>query len=229
VLRGRQAAFFVNDTLKPALVIQRLGHEPRPGYLALRGFLPAGVAGSGPIARFANVVVRPDHVPYAFDAPVVETTPGIVRTWLVSEPFVAPDPASSSLPSVSMERMRRVEALPTGLVELHRLVPLPAGMRSPGIVARLVVVADSAGHYPLDLGFSDVVTAFVNGAPVFRGDDSYDYANRRDGLIGFGQARLFLPLRAGRNTVDLIVTDVFGGWGVMARFPSLAGIRLVEQ
>ena len=55
--------------VRPALVIDRLGHEPRAGYIALRGFLPAGVPGAGPIARFANVVVRPDHVPFNFAAP----------------------------------------------------------------------------------------------------------------------------------------------------------------
>jgi hypothetical protein len=81
----------------------------------------------------------------------------------------------------------------------------------------------------MDLGFSDIVTASVNGVPLFRGDDSYDYANRRDGLIAFSQARLYLPLRAGRNTLDLTVSDVFGGWGIMARFPSMAGLRLLER
>ena len=78
----------------------------------------------------------------------------------------------------------------------------------------------------MELGFSDRVTAIVNGAPLFHGNASYDYPNRRDGLIGFSQATLYLPLRAGANTVDFIVTDVFGGWGIMGRFPSLAGLRI---
>ncbi len=229
VLRGRQAAFFVNDTVRPAMVIDRLGHEPRAGYIALRGFLPAGVPGSGPIARFANVVVRPDHVPFAFPAPRAQVTRGVVTSWLVGPPFAAPDSASIPLLPGETTGMRRVEALPSGLVELHRLIPLPSGMRNPAAVARLVVHADTAGVYAMDLGFSDIVTAFVNRAPVFRGDDTYDYVNRRDGLIAFSQARLFLPLRAGRNTLDFVVSDVFGGWGIMARFPSMAGLRLVEE
>lgn len=219
VLRGRQAAFFVNDTLRPAMVIHRLGHEPRPGFIALRGFLPAGVAGSGPIVRFSNVVVRPDHVPYDFLAATSTDVPGVVRSWLIGESFAAPDSALTTVPAGSTERMRRVDALPSGLLELHRVVPVPNGMRAPGVVARLVIDADTAGTYPIDLGFSDALTAILNGRPLFRGDDSYDYANRRDGLIGLGQARLYLPLRAGPNTLDLIVTDVFGGWGLMARFP----------
>lgn len=229
VLRGRQAAFFVNDTLQPALVIGRLGHEPRAGYIALRGFLPAGTPGTGPIARFASVVVRPDYVPFVFPNAAQPVVAGVVRSWLVGAPFVAPDSALATAPAGATARMRRVEALPSGLVELHRVVPLTPGMRNVGTVARLVVQADTAGTYAMDLGYSDIVTAIVNGRLVFQRDDSYDYANRRDGLIGFSQARLFLPLSAGRNTLDFIVTDFFGGWGIMARFPSMAGLRLVEE
>ena len=66
VLSGRQMAVFLNDTLKPAMLVPRLGHEPRAGYLALRAFLPAGVTGTGPTVRFANLRVRPDHVPFTF-------------------------------------------------------------------------------------------------------------------------------------------------------------------
>jgi hypothetical protein len=227
VLRGRQAAFFVNDTVRPALIVHRLGHEPREGSIALRGFLPAGVPAAGPIARFANVVVRPDYVPFDFPAPTIPSDEGVVRSWLVGAPFAATDRVAPEREETA--RMRRVEALPGGLVELHRLVPLPTGMRNPAVNARLVVQADTAGVYAMDLGFSDIVTASVNGVPLFRGDDSYDYANRRDGLIAFSQARLYLPLRAGRNTLDLTVSDVFGGWGIMARFPSMAGLRLLER
>ncbi len=229
VLRGRQAAFFVNDTVAPALVVERMGHEPRAGYIALRGFLPAGVAGSGPVARFANVVVRPDFIPYGFKAPAVAAAaPGVVRSWMVGEAFAAPDTALTSPPAGSTARMRRVDALPSGLVELHRLVPLRPGMRNVGAVARLVVEADSAGTWQMDLGFSDALTLLVNDRPLFRRDDSYDYANRRDGLIAFSQASVFLPLRAGRNTLDLVVTDGFGGWGLMGRLRSMNGLRIVE-
>jgi hypothetical protein len=226
VVSGRRAAIFLNDTIKPALIVPRLGHEPRAGYLALRAFLPAGVASTGPTARFANLRVRPNHVPFAFppvaDAPVA----GAIRSWQVSEPFVAGDSMLVSAPTSAMRTWRRVETLPNGLLELHRVVPLAAGMRAVGIVARLNVNADAAGVYPMELGFSDRVTAIVNGTALFHRDDAYDYANRRDGLIGYSQATLFLPLRAGPNTVELIVSDFFGGWGLMGRFPSMTGLRI---
>ena len=51
--------------------------EPRTGYIALGGFLPANVPVEGPIARFSNVVVRPGHVPFDFAAvlPAAATPP----------------------------------------------------------------------------------------------------------------------------------------------------------
>ena len=226
VLSGRQMAVFLNDTVKPVMIVPRMGHEPRAGYLALRAFLPVGVTGTGPTARFANLRVRPDHVPYAF--PLTAETPvgGAVSSWLVGTPFAAGDSMQVSVPSAATASWRRVEALSNGLLELHRVVPLSPGMRNVGVVARINVTAARAGVYAMELGFSDRVTAIVNGTPLFHGNDSYDYAGRRDGLIGFSQATLFLPLRAGANTVDFIVTDVFGGWGIMGRFPSMSGLRI---
>jgi len=65
---------------------------------------------------------------------------------------------------------------------------------------------------------------FVNGQPVFRGEASYSYAGRREGLIGFDQARLYLPLAAGANEVAVLLTDSFGGMGIMGRFPDGGGL-----
>src|SRR5262245_30046213 len=65
VVQGRRAALFVGDMQKPALAMPRLQREPRAGYIALRGFLPQDEPGEGPIARFANLSVRPGE--QAFD------------------------------------------------------------------------------------------------------------------------------------------------------------------
>jgi hypothetical protein len=153
--------------------------------------------------------------------------PGVVRAWMVGDAFATPDSVPAAIPAGATSRMRRVDALANGLVELHRVVPLKAGMRDVAVVARLTVVADTAGTYPMNLGFSDKVTAFVNGRPLVHRDDAYDYANRRDGLIGLTQAKLFLPLRAGTNTLEFLVTDVFGGWGLMGQLLA-PGVRVVE-
>jgi hypothetical protein len=103
---------------------------------------------------------------------------------------------------------------------------MPNVTRDVGVVARVRIAAEVAGVRRLELGFSDAVTVFLNGRPLFHGDDSYLFEQRRDGLIGFDQATLYLPLVAGNNELAVIVTDHFGGWGLMGRIADTRGIRV---
>jgi len=67
----------------------------------------------------------------------------------------------------------------------------------------------------------------VNGKPIFTGDASYSFDRpRREGLIGYDQARLYLALAAGDNDLSVVVSDSFGGWGLMGRFVGAAGLTL---
>jgi hypothetical protein len=229
VLQGRRAALFIKDMTVPALLVPRLAREPQAGHIALGGFLPANVPGEGPIARFANVIVRPE-VAFDFSAnpgtmseaprPATQTSATIIRAWSVSRAFVSKDTMIPSLPGSDITGpFTRLETEPDGLLELHRHVKLPQPeSRITAAVARVSVHAAKAGTYALDLGFSDTATVFVNGMPLFRGDDSYSFDRpRRDGLIGYDQARIYLPLRSGENDVAVVVADSFGGWGIMGR------------
>lgn len=235
-VQGRRAALFVGDMTTPALV-STLAREPRAGYISLGGFLPAGVAGEGPIARFSNVVVRPD---VAFDfakaaAPAgsaaAEPAGTVIRAWSVSTAFVPKEQALPSIPGADVSgAFTTLETEPDGLLELHRHVKIPPGSKVWAAVASVNVRAAQAGTYPLDLGFSDVATVYVNGTPVFRGDATYSFDRpRREGLIGYDQARLYLPLRAGDNQVSVVVSDVFGGWGIMGRFVGAPALTVTAR
>jgi len=227
LLKGPRAALFVGDMTKPVLLVDHLAQEPKPGYLALRGFLPAGVPGEGPIARYRNVSVRTGEIAFDWPAPAAVVEPaGVVRSWAVSSSFAPPEAIPSSLPdAATLGPLRRIDAEAGGLVELHRYVKMPEGGRGTAAVAGLVLKAEREGVYALDLGFSDTATVFVNGRPLFHGDARYSFDRpRRDGLIGFDQARLFLPLRKGDNELRIVVADFFGGWGLMGRFPVAAGL-----
>ncbi len=229
VLSGSRAALFVGASERPVLVVPRLAREPKPGYLALRGFRPPDVPGEGPIARFANVTIRPG--PVAFDpawlpAETAPPGPGVVHAWSVSPAFLPTEAGSPVLPAAPGE-FRRLETAPSGLLELHRSVTLPAASRSAAAVARLHLRATSAIVRALDLGFSDRATVFLNGRPLFAGDASYSFDTpRREGLIGYDQARLWLPLSAGDNELAVVVSDSFGGWGLMGRFPDTSGFEI---
>jgi hypothetical protein len=220
----------------PALLVPRMSRDPRPGYIALGAFLPAGVPGEGPVARFANVTVRPDHVPFDFTSALTIAAPpgeasateqGIIRAWSVSRSFAPNDEALPALPTPErLGGMQRLETEPGGLLQLHRHVRMPAEGKGTAALARVRVRADKPGAYAFDLGFSDVAIVFVNGLPIFRGDASYSFDRpRREGLIGFDQARLYLPLVAGENDVAVLVSDTFGGWGLMGRFVNISGLK----
>ena len=92
------------------------------------------------------------------------------------------------------------------------------------------VKAASAGVRAFDLGFSDRVTVFLNGRPTFSGEASYSFDNpRRDGVIGYDQARLWLPLSEGENELAFLVSDGFGGWGLMGRFADPTGLEVAPR
>jgi hypothetical protein len=230
VIQGRDAALFVGDVTKPALVA-RLAREPKAGAIALASFVPPGAPGKEPAAAFANLVVRPGVVNFDF-TPVrpkpVDPGPGVVDAWAVSRALDPKLGEAAALPAgEALGELRRYAAEPNGLLLLHRHIALGKDVRIGTAVARISVRAEKAGVAPFDLGFSDAATVFVNSTPVFRCDARYSFDGpRREGLIGYDQARLYLPLRAGENEIAVLVSDRFGGWGLMGRFPEPAGLRI---
>jgi hypothetical protein len=250
VMQGRHAALFVGDMTRPALLVARLSRDPRPGYIGFGGL--AVPATGQPIARFSNIVVQPEVVGFDFasalaeqaasaatpDAqapPPVVLAPGtsalVIREWAVSKAFPAEtQPLVPGLPSENrLVPFQRLTSEADGLLELHQYVTLPESGRFTAAVARVRVQTDRAEVRALDLGFSDVATVFLNGRPIFTRDDSYSFDRpRRDGLIGYDQARVYLPLTQGVNQIDVVVSDRFGGWGLMGRFVDATGLHLLR-
>ena len=237
VLQGEHAALFLGDMSKPALLVPKLGREPRAGFISLGSSVPAGTPGSGPAAKFANIVLRPNVVDFDLRAAIAAqqkaVTPAVptahvISGWDVSQPFVAPPSGQATLPRPDVTgEFKRLTAEDSGLLQLYRYLPVAASTRAAAAVARVRLRAAAAGTCTLDLGFSDIATVFVNGRPHARLDASYSFDRpRREGLIGFDQARLFLPLQPGENELSILLTDSFGGWGLMARIVGCDGVTV---
>jgi hypothetical protein len=230
VVQGRRAALFTGVGNQPDLII-RLGREPAPGYLGFGSFTPAGGAPEGiPVGSFANLVVQPGHVPFAFPPePRDSLPPGTITRWQLSSPFPAELEPITTLPSgmlAGQERWRSFPVEPNGVLVVDRHLQRPRNVS--GLVARLVLRASATGPQRLYLGYSDLVTVFLRGRPVFAGDARYSFDRpRQEGLIGTGQATIWLPLERGDNEVHLALTDGFGGWGLTARLDPADGARLV--
>lgn len=231
VVQGTQAAIFLDDHSTPALRVDHLARRPEEGFLMLRGYVPDGTPGTDPAARFANVRVRPGRVDYAFPPPVPRPVPDgqIIRRWAVSDALQSDGVVEGVLPATARSGARRftvVDADADGLVELHQWRMVPGQARALA-VAEVTVSSAEAQTVVFDLGFSDTATVFLNGRPVFHGQAGYSFDEpRRDGLIGFDQARLYLPLTPGQSVLSVVVGDVFGGWGLMGRFVGATGLEV---
>lgn len=219
IVKGRQGAVFVEDMENPRMIIP-LAREPRPGAIGLRAFLPQGAAPDEVFTgNFANVSVRPGEVGFTFPELEAPTPPpGVVESWQVSQTFPSGrDVRHDTLPpDIAQAAWRTLPAEPSGLVVLDRYLTRPEGSRFAAVAARLTIDAAQAERRRFDFGYSDRVSVFLNGELLAEGEASYSFNfPRRQGLIGLDQGTLYLPLVKGRNELLLIVSDVFGGWGLM--------------
>jgi hypothetical protein len=211
-VKGVQARLFLDRAAEPALVVDDLKRGSGGGTLGLIG--PPG----GQV-HFSDFSYTTD-APLMFLAPPVETVrPGVISTWQLSRAFpvteinrfVAPTrqaPAEPGWHDVTSER--------SGLVNVSRwaarLGPLPDV-----VLARTTIRSDVAAVRRLAFGYSDEITVFLNGEPVFWADASFQVRDPMFyGTVGLNDA-VFLPLRAGDNELVLAVAESFGGWGFMAR------------
>jgi glyoxylase-like metal-dependent hydrolase (beta-lactamase superfamily II) len=112
-----------------------------------------------------------------------------------------------------------LQAESTGITNLANVHGLADGLNT--VFARVVISADMPTTKQLHFGYSDAAAVFVNGALVYKGDNTYmsrDY--RYLGTIGLFDS-VALPLEAGENEIWIAVTESFGGWGVMGRIEEL--------
>lgn len=211
-IAGPHARAYVGDASRPALVIPELKHGRSRGRLGLLG--PHDDS-----AYFSNFTYqRDDHL--AFDPPpAVETPPGTLTDWQLSRSYPAARVSRERYPrfyTIFQAQWQAVTAEPSGLVNISRHFPSgPDDARA--AFARTIVSSPANETVKLTLGYSDDVTVFLNGRPLFSGQSGY---RSRDpsfvGAVGPYEA-VYLPLHRGLNEVCLLVSDSFGGWGFTCR------------
>ena len=221
VVSGQQLALSVDGE---TLVYPALQRPPAAGGIGLLS------GGQGP-ARFANVVIRneaPPPIAIAPDASPAPLPPGLVRRWRVSSPF-AEERIRSDRP-LSAEHRAGLSWAPlvvteTGAANLAMLHGRTDEKNT--VFAAVTLRAREAGPVTMRFGFSDRVVVFLNGAPVYRGNDGYRSRDYRFlGTVGLWD-ELVLPLRRGDNEVWLAVSETFGGWAAMAEIVPREGVVVV--
>lgn len=201
----------------------RLVRPPAPGSVALTT--------SAAPARFANLEVHADAPPpiRGVEQPAAEVPPGTVGRWSVSTPF----PEDRLDPTRPLDRAawRRiawdtVEAGERGIANLARLRRRSADANT--VFAAVTLRAREDRLLPVRFGFSDRVAVYLNGRPLYRGDDGWRTRDYRFlGTIGLFD-ELILPLERGDNELWLAVSEDFGGWGVTLQLSETAGVEALD-
>ncbi len=207
---GSQARVYLNDDVSAALVIPVLKHGISSGTVGIES------AGSAPV-YFSNFRIDTTSV-LAFESPpLVNTPPGMIREWELSEPYpmmnvdLEKTPGQQGIPEVGW---KKVTADVTGLVDIARYWPRN-GREPDCIFARTFLFSDDAKIKEFRFGYSDAISLFLNGNLIFSGTSAYQ---QRDpsflGIVGLNDA-VYLPLITGRNELVLLITENSGGWGFM--------------
>jgi len=209
---------------EPVLDIDRLRHGAETGVIALLG--PgdgSGYFSNFRVARDAGVELPAPEAP--------EPEPGVITDWELAGPFPAERVDPDTYPhffTIFGAPWQRVTAEPSGLVDIARSMGPDESGRSTAF-ARTTVRSDERRRVKLSIGYSDDVTVFLNGRPVYSGVSGY---RSRDpsyvGDVGPFET-LHLTLERGLNEVFLKVSDSFGGWGFMCRSDTALGAPIVRD
>ncbi len=217
-ISGSQARVFLNGAEEPDLTITDLKHGVSRGAIGV-------LDSTGEAACFSNFSYTIDDGLQFEAPPEQEPVPGTIGLWEVSRAIKAERVNRDAYPgfmAIANAGWQKAEAEPSGLVDIGRFAERSEG--GPDLVfARTSLVSTEAQDIEFSFGYSDEVDLFLNGRKVFSANSAY---RSRDpsflGVIGLFDT-VTLPLEKGLNEIFLMVTENFGGWGLMgATDPELA-------
>ena len=222
VFAGSRAEVFVGDAAAPGLEVAELKMPVVAGRIGML------IGGPGLfVSRFACADTPPRFIgtnpqPSRLRGPLA----GIVPAWLVSDAFAEPDdpPAHLAPGALDGHHWARLATEPSGLANLAQVTGIVDDRNT--VWARATIRSDRAQVKAMALGFSDRAAVYLNGAALYRGDDTYRSRDYRFlGSIGWYDT-VYLPLVEGANDLAIAVSESFGGWGIQARFVDPSGVEL---
>ena len=237
--QGERLEVYVNDREQPSLVT-RLRRPPAPGQVGVFSLYETYFANFRYVAERNGESGVP--VPASEPQPWRETLPGpVVRAPLMITRW--------QLSPVQLEAEARPETYP-GAAALRAMSWLPATTDHDGLLpivkyrakirggrwqensrdvvwARTTLRAERARVARLDLDYSDKVVLYLNGRPLFAGNNTF-LAQRGNSLgnLGLGSNGVYLPLRAGDNELLMAVIEESDGWGLIARLDDSDGVSV---
>ncbi len=200
MVNGDQAQLFIDDDESAALTINDLKYGLSSGSVALNSPLDGS-------AYFTNLTIDTITIP---ELPLKrkEATPyGMLINWELSQSMKLNNIDYEKTPKeqgLEITEWKKVEADPSGLINISNVYARSAG-GADCIYAKTIIKSDKEQIRKYSFGYSDAITIFLNGDPVFFGYSPYQ---GRDpsfvGILGLFDA-VFLPLQKGENEIMIMV------------------------
>ena len=211
VVAGKQAQVFWNDSSEPVLVVDELAHGESAGTIGLVGPMDGTAFFSNLRFEAIDGLLLPPPAPR-------ETMCGVIPSWELSAPFSALGIDFTNYPDAAVEAAawKPAAADRRGLVDVSRYFPR-VSRAGDCVLARTTLAAASDSPLRVSFGYSDIITVFLNGRPLYSGNAIYQSRDRSFlGIVGY-QDELYLPLKKGANELLLLVGETMGGWGFCFR------------
>ena len=203
---------FLNRSGQPVLEVERLRGIPKKGTVGFWSRVSSRTSESWS-AAFSNVSITP-KTPLGSDVNRTKQPAGILDTWQAAEPIENKEGAIRRLPNLS--GWKTVKAEESGLINLNRAFKPLRGRWT--AFAKTNINSSEARTALLGFGYSDDITIFLNGEPIFSGINGWE--SRYPQYMGFaklGNDQVFLKLNKGNNELVFAVTNQRFGWGFVAQ------------
>lgn len=207
---GTQARIFLDKAPQPVMVIGDLKHGKTKGKLGLTTMADGN-------SFFSNFSFREDSSLSFPPPPLIHQPPGCILDWELSQPIKKrlldfnnyPD-----LEELGLFEWTKVSAQTNGVLDISHIYGR-LGSEPDGIIARTIIRTDKDGLKKYWFGYSDEVSFFINGQPVFYGNSAYRYRDTSFlGIMGLYDA-VSLPLTKGDNELLAVIGETSGGWGLI--------------
>ena len=224
VINNNKAQVFLDYAEKPNLC-WNLFHKTQEGGITFRGGRFSGM-------HLANIKITPNQTKIIDFTPIKRTPlENLISKWEISNMFE----------EKQLNNIRKLKTLldsrkwlgdikiEEGIAaNISRKLQLRNGKPGNTVFAKIEIYSEKAQTKIFEFGYSDRIVTFLNGKPIYKGTNKWrsrDY--RYLGTIGLFDA-IYLPLKKGKNTLIMAVSEDFGGWLITGRFKDYNQIKIID-
>ncbi|MDF0716306.1 DUF1080 domain-containing protein [Muricauda sp. 334s03] len=173
--------------------------------------------------RFSNITITPTGEAMAKEPyPIVTPEKGIIGEWDLTEaqPYI-----EDQIDFKGFEKAKTitVHTEQSGLLPISRYLAKPSSgnfernQEAYTVASTTIAVTEDQTKF-FSFDFSDKIIVFLNGEPIFYGNNAFRSKNNQfQGHLGLGANKLPLHLKKGYNILHCVVIDKANGWGLMGK------------